>query len=301
VSQRAALYTIGVRPRGRRGAPLPLGDLDGAGTSLLTVLADALAGFAQTSPDGSKVVRTVTVVPRGEDLFALLQHGQSGMAADIVDSAGEVRLRQTPADLQLVRCGCLFRLPAASQAGALAVHVNNGRGTKELFEQGLTGRFRARFPGLTLAVERFVEPQALRDAVDANRIVRLGLARNEGPGERPVGETARWLDAGAAGRVELSVAARASDGRIEPSLIGRFLGGDGTAFAQIVEFAGLTFDEARVEVLMDDGGRRVFDLAHPGAGRPVTRELPGIQVDADGEPTADSLLAALEGAVSSMG
>lgn len=298
MSQRAALYTVSVRPRASGGKPRPLRDIDGSGTALLGVLSELLTGFAERSGDGTRVVRTLDVTPELDELFAVFQHGQSGVAAEIVDPAGAVRLRQTPADLQLVRCGCLFRLPPAALAGNLAVHVNNGRGMKELFEQGLTSRFRARFPGLTLAIERFVEPGELRDAVEGNRIMRIELARNEGPGDHSIAATGKWVGAGEAARVELAVAARAAGGRIEPALVERFLGGDGSAFAEIVEFGGITFDQARVEVLLADQTRRVFDLAHPAAGRPVTRELAGIELDGDGEPTAASLLAALQAVMS---
>ena len=45
MSDRAALYEVRVRRRSGGGGPLPLGDLDGAGTSLVEVLADVLAGF----------------------------------------------------------------------------------------------------------------------------------------------------------------------------------------------------------------------------------------------------------------
>ncbi len=300
MSQRAALYTVAVRPRARRGEALPLGDLDGAGTSLLGVLADSLAGFEETSRDGTRVIRTAEVTPGTDELFGIMQHGQSGIAAEIVGPSGDVRLRQTPDDLQLLRCGCLFRLPAAARSGALAVHLGNGRGMKELLEQGLSSRFRERFPGLTLTLERFVEPGALRDAVAANRIVKLELARTERPGERPIAATGRWVGADVAARVELGVATRTADGRIQPALVERFLGGDGSAFAEIVDFAGITFDEARVEVLLPDGTRRLFDLAHPGAGRPVTVELPEIELDAGGEPTAASLLVALRAAVTTV-
>ncbi len=299
MTRRAALYTVAVRPRRTGGPALPLGDLDGSGTGLLSVLADSLAGFAATSRDGTRVIRSIAATVENDDLFAVVQHGRSGIAADIVGPGGDVRLRQTPADLQLLRCGCLFRLPAAAQAGALAVYVDNGRGIKELLQQELATRFRARFPALTLAVERHVETAELRTAVDANRVVRLALARNERPGERPIAATSKWVGAGAAARVTLDVATRA-DGRIEPALIQRFLAGDGSAFAPIVEFGGITFDEARVEVLLPDETRRQFDLSHPAAGRAVTRALSGIELDGNGEPTDASLLAALRAAVATM-
>ena len=252
MTERAALYTVAVRPRGRGGAALPLGDIDGTGRRLADVLEGILAGFSETSPDGSRVARTLLVEPDGEDLFAVVQHGQKGLAADIVDAAGAVRLRQTPDDLQLVRCGCLFRLPDAATAGGLAVHVSNGRGIKGLVVQGLVARFGALFPDLRLAIERLADPAALRDAVAADRIERLRLVRLEPPGERPAGETGKWVDASSAARVELDVAVRTPGRRLQRSLIERYLAGDGDAFAEIVTFAGMTFDEALVGVVLPD-------------------------------------------------
>ena len=46
-----------------------------------------------------------------------------------------------------------------------------------------------------------------------------------------------------------------------------------------------------------DGTRRSYDLAHPDAGRPLTRDLVGIEVDTTGEPTVASLLRALRAAL----
>ena len=131
--------------------------------------------------------------------------------------------------------------------------------------------------------------------------MRIDLARNEPPGERPIAATGKWVGAGAAARVTLGVAVRTAEGRIQPELVQRFLAGDGAAFADIVEFAGITFDEARVEVLLADGARRSFDLTRPASGRPVTRELAAIELDGDGEPTDASLFAALREAVAGMG
>ena len=98
-------------------------------------------------------------------MFAVVQHGSRGVAADIVDPSGAVRLRQVPGDVQLVRTGCLFRLPPVETSGRLAVHVANGRGVKELFGQGLAVRLRALRPGVSLAIERLGWVRRSRPAV----------------------------------------------------------------------------------------------------------------------------------------
>jgi len=292
MSERATLYTVTVRPRSRGAAPLPLADL-------ADVLAGALDGFSATSADGGTVARVLSTARDGDDLFAIVEHGSRGIAADIVDASGAVRLRQTPDDLQLIRSGCLFRLPAGQTAGALAVHVSNGRGVKELFEQELVSRFRTARPGLLLRLDRLAEPDALRQAVAENRIEKLRLVRLEAAGKRTFGDTDRWVAAGKPARIQLEIGAHGRDGRISGALLERYLGGDGSALADIVAFGGLAFDSASVGVLLPDGTRRLFDLAHPEAGRPLTRALEGIVLDGAGEPTAESLLAALRGALGS--
>src|SRR5262249_34164493 len=151
MSDRAVLYTVAVRSR--RAAPLPPGDL-------ADVLAGILDGFAETS--GDRIVRVVEVERDGDDVFCIVQHGARGVAADIVDASGSLRLRQLPGDVQLLRTGCLFRLPPAETQGRLAVHVANGRGVKELFGQGLAVRFRSIRPGLALPIEPLGQPPARR-------------------------------------------------------------------------------------------------------------------------------------------
>jgi hypothetical protein len=278
VSDRAALYTVALRSK---KDALQLGDLG-------NVLAGILDGFSETS--GDRVVKVLEVARDADDVFALVQHGSRGVAADIVDPSGAVRLRQVPGDVQLVRTGCLFRLPPAEATGRLAVHVADGRGVKELFGQGLAVRLRALRPGVTLAIERLGQPEALQAAVAAGRVEKLRLVGGNG-----IADAERWV-AGGAARVQLEVSARG--GELRPTLIAEHLRGDTTALAQILRFAGLEFERASVGVRLDDGSRRLFDLARPEAGPPAARPLEGIALDDSGEPTVASLLAALRAVVS---
>jgi hypothetical protein len=280
VSQRAALYTV--RLRAPDGGPRPpLGDLGDA-------IAAALDGLAETSPDGRRSLRVVDTERDGDDLFAVLQHGEAGIAAEIVDAEGDIRLQRLPEDAQLVRCACLFRLPPAADEGTLVLHVNDGRGPKELLEAGLRHRLAGRLGGAALELGRPDEREVLREAVAANRVEKVKLVKIQHPGDRPFAAVDKWVPAGDVARVELDVG-----GHIRPALIGRHLAGDEAAFAEIVEFAGLTFDQAKVQVRLADDSRRLFDLAHPGEGRPVTHDLSDVALDADGEPTPAGLHEAL--------
>jgi hypothetical protein len=277
MSDRAALYTVALRSRTQA---LPLGDLG-------DVLAGILDGFSETN--GDRVVKVLEVTRDGDDVFAVVQHGASGVAADIVDQSGAVRLRQVPGDVQLVRTGCLFRVPPADTAGRLAVHVADGRGVKEIFGQGLASRLRALRPGVRLAIERLGQPEALRAAVAAGRVEKLRLVAGSG-----IADAGRWV-AGDGSRVQLEVSARG--GELRPALIERHLRGDQAALPEILRFAGLRFEHASVGVRLDDGSRRLFDLARPEAGPPASRPLEGIARDEAGEPTVASLRASLRAVV----
>ena len=87
--------------------------------------------------------------------------------------------------------------------------------------------------------------------------------------------------------------------RLRPALLERHLAGTARRSPEILRFAGLTFEHARVGVRLEDDSRRLFDLAHPEAGPPASRALDGIALDGAGEPTSASLLAALRAVVSS--
>ena len=130
ISRSAALYRVSIHPKGKGDVPRSFGDIDGDGTGAVAALAEILGSFAEASKDGRRLVRSLEATPDGEELFAVVQYGQKGIAADIVSPGGDVRLRQSPDDEELIRFGCLFRLPAAATVGALAVELDDGRGSR---------------------------------------------------------------------------------------------------------------------------------------------------------------------------
>ncbi len=291
--RRAALYRVSIHSKGKNAAPRSFGDIDGAGSNAVDALAGMLTSFSEPSEDGSRLVRSLHAQADGDEVFAVVQYGQTGIAADIVSPAGDIRLRQSPDDEQLVRCGCLFRLPAGETVGALAVEIDDGRGIKGLVEQALAKAFQARFPSLVLAIEPAADPAELRVAVTDDAIETVELVRKEMPDRRTIPDLAKWLPPGAGGRVRLEIGAGSPGAHIRGETVGQALDGDGAALAELSRFAGITFDAVLVGVRLADGTRRVFDLAKQRAGRAAARELTGVELDADGEPTEDSLLAAL--------
>jgi hypothetical protein len=269
-----------------------LGDIDEQGSSLLTTLRSYLDQFQAVTEDGSKVVTALSVSTQNDDLVAMLQHGQNGVAADIVGPDGGLRHHQVPEESQLLRCGCLFRLPPADRLGWLAVHVNNGRGVKGLLEKGLLAEFRRQFDDLILEITPFVLGSVFQEAVDQGEIDKIKLIRHEMPDDRFAVATNKWLPAGEAGRIELDIAATGRAVRLVAQLIQRFTRGEPEALRTIVEFEGLRFDEAKIEIVLPDGARRTFNIEHPDAGHPFAEELANLETE-NGEPTEAALAAAL--------
>lgn len=300
MSHRAAVYTVRVRQRrDNSGTFRLLGDIDDQGTSLKTVLDSYFRNFESISDDGSKVVRSVACEVVGDDIQLLTHHGQNGVAADIVGPDGNLRLRQAPDDTQLLRCGCLFRLPPAQGLGWLAVHVNNRRGIKGLLQKGITDLFRQDFPDMMLEITPFVETSVLQEAINHDRIDKIKLVKFERPSDRATAATNRWVPEGTIGRLELDITPKGRGNRIRAELLHYFLNGHPDVFGEIVEFQGITFDQAKVEVRLADDGRRTFNIEKLEAGHPFTEDLEGLIIE-NGEPTSESLFRGLRAALGSV-
>ena len=75
----------GQRACGHTNDYRPVGDIDGTGASLAVALKGYPGGLEIKNEDETKVVRCSGVTWDGQDLKVMLQHGQSGVAADIND------------------------------------------------------------------------------------------------------------------------------------------------------------------------------------------------------------------------
>jgi hypothetical protein len=293
MGHRAGLYTVRVRKKRARRAEQPrlLGDFDEEGTSLAEAFGRLLQeGFRATS--GERTVACLEVRIEGDDVFAVLQHGESGVAADIAGPEGSLLFHQRPEHTHLIRCAILFQLPGAQRQGVLAVHINNGRGVKSLLMQGILAGMHERYPDVSLDVEPFISVPVLDAAINEGMIEKVTLVRYEKPQDRAIAATDKWVRAGQIGKLELDITALGRGQRLKNTLLKRFRE-DPTTRAQIVEFEGLIFDEANVEVELPDKGKKTFNIEKPDAGHPITVELRNLEHDDEGEPTADSLLAAL--------
>jgi hypothetical protein len=303
MSHRAAIYTVRVRRRrDTSGTFCPLGDIDDNGASLLSAIDSYMLYFESTSADGSKVVRCESSKAEGDELLIIAQSGQKGVASDLMGPAGELRIHRTADDTELLRCGALFRLPPAGETGWLAAHINNQHGIKGLLDKELSARFRQEFPELVLEITPCVLASALREAIEHDRVDKIKLVKLEQPNDRANAATDKWVRQGVAARIELQIKPTGRLQRVLPQLLRRFVvDGDHSAFGQIVEFGDMTFDEAKVEIVAQDGGTRTFNIEKPDSGHPVTEDLKDLRLLADGEPDETCLFAELRQALTTVG
>ena len=292
MGHRATVYTVRVRRKRETDGFLPLGNIDGTGTDLAGLLADYLGDLESSDAEETRSVQSSRVVRQGPEVYVSMLHGQTGMVADIIGKEGELRLHQTVDDTQKVRCGCLFRLPSADDMGFLATHINNGRPVKGLLDKGIQARFREQFPDLLLAVKPFIEGSVFQEALAAGRLLKLKLIRVDRSDDRAEAGLGKWIEGGVEAAEELTLRPKAKGRYLRTQLPLSFLRGDGQAFAQILQFEGQTYDEARVEVQLANGRKRLFTIGDPDAGNPISEDLHNLQLR-DGDPTDDSLRAQL--------
>jgi hypothetical protein len=297
MAHRAAIYSVCVHPLHKPKELRPLGDFDEQGTSLAPRLNEYFNSNFEVE-DSPKTAQCVSSSLAGDEVELIVTHGQSGVAADIVDTAGTVRLHQEPEDTQEIRCGSLLRIPGRETTGWWAVHVNNGRSAKSLLYAELAERFRSDFDELKLLVSPCVPGAALEQAVNEGQIERVNLIRLDRPTDRRERITDKWVRSNQSARVEVGIRAGRGE-HVVRDLLARFLGGDKEAFGEIVEFNGLEFDQAKVEVALTNGTTRTFNIETPDAGHAFTVEMDQLDFE-DGEPTDGSVFAELRRAIDEM-
>jgi hypothetical protein len=297
------MYTVRVRRRrDTSGAYWPLGDIDEKGSNLLSVIDGLMLDFESASADGSKVVRCLNRKIDGDELCIMAQSGQRGLASDLMGPAGDLRFHRTADDTEMLRCGCLLRLPPAAETGWLAAHINNGHGIKGLLEKELSARFRQDFPDLVLEMNPCVLASALREAIEQDRVNKVRLVKLEQPNNRANAATDKWVRQGVAAKIELQITPTGRAQRVVSVLLRRFVvEEDRNAFGQIVEFEGLTFDEAKVEVVTQNGATRTFNIEKPDTSHPVTEDMKDLELLSDGAPEEDSLFRELRRALTAVG
>jgi hypothetical protein len=270
--------------------------MDGQGT----YLGDALqAIFAKDfiSAGNKKVVIGETSKLVGEDLQLVLRHGESGYAADIEDSARQLLLRQQPDHTQLLPCGSLIRLPRKQTLGWWAVHVNNNRKVKGLIEIEMVKRFKEAFSDLMLVVAPCVMSSVLKEALENEQLESIRLFKYDKSSDFK--DADKWVQKDAHAQIELRISPLERGKRLVTDLARRAAGGSSEAWGEIVEFQNLKFDTAKVEVELENGSRRTFELQGPPSGHPFPATI--APTEQEGIPDNASVFAELGRVITEMG
>jgi len=290
---RATVYTVEVHQRGDRDDTKPLGDIDEAGMYLGDYLQAVLSGgFTAENLDKTKTAQVAGAQITGDDLQVIMTHGQSGVSADIVDEEGSVRAQRRTVDTERVRCGVLFRLPRAQSRGWMAVHLNGGHSVKGLLAGGLIPHFQAQFPDLILEIRPFVAVPVIKEAVEQNKIANVRLVKLGKPSD--IADSRHWVEEGEFAKIQLRISPAERTKRLLGGLAAKAIGGDDAARRQIVRFDGMEFDEAKIEVVFDDGAHRTFNIERPGAGHAFSEDIQLDTAPPAGEPTTESIFAELD-------
>ncbi len=295
MGHRAAVYSVCVHTKRKVSEQKPLGSIDGKGTYLGDVLEGYLDGFDGANADGSRKVHCGQPILDGEWLSLVARHGQSGMSADLLNTEGGVEFHQRPEHEQVLPCSGLFHLPKAQKLGWWVVHNNNGRSTKALLESRIKSRFKEDFENLTLKISPVINQKALDAAIAHDRVEKLKLRNLKKPSD--IAEVDQWVPAHHKPSVALEISTAGKGARIIPTKLKRFLAGDTAALDEIVEFGGLTFEEASVTIILPNGKERTINIQARESGHAYTQEMDKL-VEVDGEPSAESLQAELRRSLS---
>jgi hypothetical protein len=299
MSHRAAMYRVSVHPLYKRKELKRFGNLDGNGAKLASILHGYLeAGFS--IDEGDRSVEAVKSRLTGDEVEVVFKHGRSGEAADIYDRERKKLLHQSPEDWHDVTTGALFAVPRNETEGWLAVHVQGNRSPKQLVYNDLSLKFRHDHDPLKLVVSPAVSVAVLKAAVEADRITQVKLTAIDRPTDIAGRLSKKWVRSNGRGRTEVTFRGGRGEYLLN-NLILQYLNGNRTVQGKILEFSGAQFDNAQVEVELDTGQTRTFNIENPEAGHAFTVELENLTFNGQGEPTSNTLFAELRRAIEEMG
>jgi hypothetical protein len=270
MGHRALIYSVRVHPKWKPDDLLELGDLEEGGIYLGDVLRDIFSNDFLASRD-NKIVVGESAKLDGTDLKLSFRSGDGGYGADIEDENHNLLLRQLPDHTQLLPCGSLFRLPKNQKYGWWVVHENNGRSVKGVIEAELQARFRARHPDLKLEINPWVRSDVLTEALAEDRLKSVRLFKYGSASDFK--DADQWMREQASPQIELRISARERAMKLVPGLAKSAAEGNKEAFGRVIEFENLKFDMAKVEVELDNGSSRTFELLGPPGGHPFAADI----------------------------
>lgn len=295
MGHRALVYTVRVSKFRAPEDRQKFGDFDGEGNYLGSALESIFRnGFRAESTRDNKEVFCERVELDEDDLMLSFRHGESGYASEFMEGDQMVFSQRTD-HTQLMPCYSLLRLPENRDVGWWAVHVNNRKSGKSLILPELKRRFRDLFPDRSLQIEPCVKATAFEEALDKDQVQSIKLIKYDRSSDYK--DATKWLRKNTHAQIELRISPLERGKRLASDLIRKVVGGNHDAYGEIVEFEGMRFDSARVQVKLD-GGVRTFDLAGSGSGHPFPAIITPDETQTG--PVAGSVFAELGTVISEM-
>jgi hypothetical protein len=247
MSHRATIYNVRVHKRNHPSEFVPLGDLDENGRYLGDVLVELLDPntFEAVSADNDREVRCSKRQLVGhdkDDLRVVLNPGERGIRADIMEPNGQIGFKQTAEHTQLLTCGSLFRLPKTADLGFWACHINHGRSVKSLVAPELERLFRERFDGLLLRIKPSVNAEAFKTALEQDRLLSASLTTYERSPD--IADEKQWATSDSGLKLRLDIEPGKGK-RLLPSRVLKAL--ELHQLGDIVEFGDVSFDAASLK------------------------------------------------------
>lgn len=293
----ASLYTVRVRKAYDKSDYRKFGDIDGAQTYLGQFLYDLFdpATFESSNADGTKDVKCESRYQVGGDLNVIFNPGERGYAADIVAPDGQIEIRQTSKHTQVLKCASVFRLPRNDTQGWWIAHTNNGRRIKSLVADRIMAAFSDKFDDLVLEINPSVSARAFKAALDRDDLLSVSLTKFDKTGD--IADRDKWVSDGSGLKVQTVLKAERGK-KLIPTLAKKFLGGNDGALGRIVEFEGIEYDEAKLEVAVSDTLTKTYNLSGLDKGHAISQYID--PVIRDGDPTDASLFSELKSALTDL-
>jgi hypothetical protein len=298
VSHRAAIYMLRVRRRYAGGDHHLFGDWDDQGGGWFgDVVLSSLRGLNATDRNGE--VRTVyeADLPNlNQNEVGVSVRGGRGGVTSVLEKPGEAPFARTPAHLEHMRSGVVFKLPKGASQGWVAVHSPHGHGAKGVIERHLA--VRCSVGGCTMELTPVIPMNALRAAVEQDLVEKVTLIKHQPGSSDEFGDSSKWGEE--VDRLELDVFAKRSK-KLGGGPLVNFLENPSPANRRaVVELAGLTFDEVAVRVQLEDGLIRTYWIDRPERGFPVSVDLGGLKDYDELGPSGADIAAGLKSALTTV-
>ena len=248
-----------------------LGDYNGRGDWVGNLVAKALGNLDHMNYDETVYAHFESYLdlpPRNYVGTSLLS-GRSGITS-VLERSGAPSFLRTPEHSEVMRSAVLFHLPRRKRDGVMAIHIPHNRSCKSIIERALREEFSE--SDYRIEITPIVPRSALLEAVRRNNISKVTLIKHNPTDSDAFLEVAQYGDT-AVDRLELIIPSRRRK-RLRGDPLLNFLEDPSEGNRrQIIEFAGLTFDDVKITVDMSEGGSRTFHLEDAGRGHPITYEL----------------------------